>query len=210
MSAIQQILAQKVVAVVRLTDYSRAVEVAQALVAGGVKVLEFTLTGQGAIEAIAATRQALGNSACIGVGTVLKPEDAEAAIDAGAQFVVTPAMRRQVIATCVRRQTLILCGGFTPTELLEAHEAGAELVKVFPAQLGGPKFIKDVLAPMPFLKLVPTGGVSQQNARDYLAAGAVAVGIGGNLVSNELVVAEAFEQITAGARACVDAIHTRA
>ncbi|RPH58040.1 MAG: 2-dehydro-3-deoxyphosphogluconate aldolase, partial [Chloroflexi bacterium] len=144
---------------------------------------------------------------CVGVGTVLKTEDAEAAIGAGAQFAVTPALRKQVIATCVRRQTLILCGGFTPTELLEAYEAGAELVKVFPADAGGPKYIKSVLAPLPFLKLVPTGGVSPENAREYLAVGAVAVGIGGNLVSNKLVAAGAFDQITATARACVAAIH---
>src|SRR6185503_7490280 len=162
--------------------------------------------GQGALEAISATRRALGDAVCVGVGTVLRPEDAKAAIEAGAQFVVTPALRRQVIATCVQQQTLVLCGGLTPTELLEAYEAGAELVKVFPAQLGGPRFIKDVLAPLPFLKLVPTGGVSTENARDYLSAGAVAVGIGGNLVSNKLVAAEAFDQITATARACVESL----
>ena len=207
MSAIVQILTKKIVAVVRLDDYTCAVDVARALAAGGVTVLEFTLTGRGAIEAVSATRKALGDAVCVGVGTVLKSEDAEAAIAAGAQFAVTPAIRREVIATCVKRQTLILCGGFSPTELLEAYEAGAKLVKVFPAQLGGPKFIKDVLAPMPFLKLVPTGGVSPENARDYLAAGAVAVGIGGNLVSNKLVAAQAFDQITATARACVDAVH---
>ena len=206
MSAIQQILVQKVVAVVRLSDYSRAVEVAQALIAGGVSVLEFTLTGHGAFEAVKATRTALGDAACVGVGTVLESRDAEAAIDAGAQFAVTPALRREVIAACVKRSTLILCGGFTPTELLEAHEAGAEMVKVFPAQMGGPNYIKDVLAPMPFLKLVPTGGVSPETARDYLAAGAVAVGIGGNLVSEKLVAAGAFEEITARARACMAAI----
>ncbi len=207
MSAIQQILEKKIVAVVRLDDYNRAVDVARALAAGGVNVLEFTLTGRGAIQAVSATRKALGDAVCVGVGTVLKSEDAEAAIDAGAEFLVTPALRRQVIATCVKRQTLILCGGLTPTELLEAHEAGAEMVKVFPAQSGGPNFIKNVLAPMPFLKLVPTGGVSPENARDYLAAGAVAVGIGGNLVSNKHVAAEAFDQITLTAQACVDAIH---
>jgi 2-dehydro-3-deoxyphosphogluconate aldolase/(4S)-4-hydroxy-2-oxoglutarate aldolase len=210
MSAIQQILEKKVIAVVRLDDYNRAVDVAQALVAGGVTVLEFTLTGRGAMEAISATRRALGDAVCVGVGTVLTSEEAEAAIDAGAQFTVTPALRRQVIATCIKRQTLVLCGGLTPTELLEAYEAGAELVKVFPAQLGGPRFIRDVLAPMPFLKLVPTGGVSPENARDYLAAGAVAVGIGGNLVSNKLVAAKAFDQITITAQACMDAIHAHA
>lgn len=210
MSAIQQILAKKIVAVVRLDDYTRGVDVAQALVAGGVTVLEFTLTGHGALEAISATRRALGDAVCVGVGTVLRPDDAKAAIEAGAEFVVTPALRRKVIATCVKRQTLVLCGGLTPTELLEAYEAGAELVKVFPARLGGPKFIKDVLAPMPFLKLVPTGGVSPENARDYLAAGAVAVGIGGNLVSNKLIAEEAFDQITATAQACTDSIHSHA
>lgn len=209
MTAIQQILEKKVVAVVRLENYNRAVDVARALAAGGVNVLEFTLTGQGATDAVTTTRKALGDSVCVGVGTVLSAEQAEAAIDAGAEFLVTPAVRKQVIAVSVKRQTLVLCGGMTPTELLEAHEAGAEMVKVFPAQLGGPKFIKDVLAPMPFLKMVPTGGVSPENARDYLAAGAVAVGIGGNLVSNKLVAAEAFEQITATAKACMDAVHSR-
>jgi 2-dehydro-3-deoxyphosphogluconate aldolase/(4S)-4-hydroxy-2-oxoglutarate aldolase len=202
MSAAEQILAKKIIAVVRLDDYSRAVDVTQALAAGGVTVLEFTLTGQGAIEAVTATRKALGDAVCVGVGTVLKVEDAAAAIDAGAQFEVTPTVRRQVIETCVKRDTLILCGGQTPTELLEAYEAGAEMVKVFPARLGGPKFIKDVLAPLPFLKLVPTGGVSPENAREFLEAGAVAVGIGGNLVSNKLVAAGAFDQITETARAC--------
>jgi 2-dehydro-3-deoxyphosphogluconate aldolase / (4S)-4-hydroxy-2-oxoglutarate aldolase len=206
MSVIEQILSKKIIAVVRLDDYARAVDVARALVAGGITVLEFTLTGQGAIEAVSATRKAMGDAVCVGVGTVLKAEDADAAIDAGAQFAVTPAVLRQVIATCVKRQTLVLGGGFTPTELLEAHKSGAELVKVFPARLGGPKFIKDVLAPLPFLKLVPTGGVGPENARDYLAAGAVAVGIGGNLVSNKLVAAEAFDQITATARACVESL----
>jgi len=205
MSAIEQILANKIVAIVRLEDYTRAVEVARALIAGGVSVLEFTLTGKGANEAIAAVRQNLGDAACVGVGSVLKPEDAHAAIDSGAQFVVTPALRKQVIAACVNRGTLVLSGGFTPTELLEAYEAGSELVKLFPAQQGGPRYLKDVLAPLPFLKLVPTGGVSAENARDYLAAGAVALGIGGNLVSKQAVAAGDFERIPAAARACAAA-----
>jgi 2-dehydro-3-deoxyphosphogluconate aldolase/(4S)-4-hydroxy-2-oxoglutarate aldolase len=206
MSAMEEILAKKIVAVVRLDDYSHAVDVARALAVGGVTILEFTLTGQGAIEAVTATRKSLGDAVCVGVGTVLKSEDAAAAIDAGAQFEVTPALRRQVIEVCIKRNTLIVCGGQTPTELLDAYEAGAEMVKVFPARLGGPKFIKDVLAPLPFLKLVPTGGVSPENAREFLEAGAVAVGIGGNLVSNKLVAAGAFDQITETARACVKAV----
>lgn len=206
MSTIEQILTQKIIAVVRLDDYARAVDVARALVAGGVTVLEFTLTGAGALDAITATRRALGEAACVGVGTVLKADEAEAAINAGAQFAVTPAVRPLVIAACARRAVPIACGGFTPTELLEAHEAGAELVKLFPAHVGGPKYLKDILAPLPFLKIVPTGGVSPDNARNYLAAGAVAVGIGGNLVSSQLVAAGHFDQITLGAQRCVAAI----
>lgn len=206
MSVTQQILDRKIIAIIRLDDYARAVEVARALAEGGVPVLEFTLTGQGAIEAVVAVRKALGEAVCAGVGSVLHADDARAAIDSGAQFVVTPALRRPVIAACVSRNTPIVCGGFTPTELLEAHEAGAEFVKVFPAQLGGPRYLKDVLAPLPFLKLVPTGGVSAENARDYLAAGAVAVGIGGNLISKQAVANGAFDQITAAARTVVAAI----
>lgn len=206
MTIVDEVLKHKIIAVVRLHDYDHAVETARALVAGGIPLLEFTMTGQGAIEAVTATRKALGDAVFAGVGTVLKAEDAEMAMDAGAQFVVTPALRQPVIAACVKRQILVVAGGLTPTELLQAHEAGSELVKVFPAQMGGPRYIKDVLGPLPFLKLVPTGGVSAENARDYLAAGAVAVGVGGNLVSNRLVAEGAYDQITAAARACVAAL----
>ena len=206
MLAKEQILREKIVAIVRLDDYAKAVEVAQALVDGGITVLEFTLTGKGAIEAISTVRKALGNAACVGVGTVLKPEEAHAAIESGAEFVVTPALRKPVIAACVNRNTLVLSGGLTPTELLEAYEAGSELVKLFPAGALGPRYLKDVLAPLPFLKLVPTGGVSAENAREYLAAGAVALGMGGSLISNKLVAAGAFDQISATARACVAAV----
>lgn len=206
MSPIEQILARKIVAIVRLDNYERAVDVARALVDGGVTVLEFTLTGSGAINAVSTVRQALGDAACVGVGTVLTAADAHAAIDAGAQFVVTPAVRKPVIAACVNRNTLALSGGFTPTELLDAYEAGAALVKLFPARAAGPNYLKDILAPLPFLKLVPTGGVSAENARDYLDAGAVALGIGGNLVAKKAVAAGAWDQITAAARACVAAV----
>lgn len=206
MNAIDRILETKIVAIIRLDAYDRAVEVARALVDGGISALEFTLTGKGAIEAVAAAREALGDAACVGVGSVLQPEQARAAIESGAQFVVTPAVRKQVIAACVNRGTLVLSGGFTPTELLEAYEAGSELVKLFPAQQGGPRYLKDVLAPLPFLKLVPTGGVSPDNARDYLAAGAVALGMGGNLVSKQAVAAGDFGRITATAQASVAAI----
>ncbi|GAC1533370.1 MAG: bifunctional 4-hydroxy-2-oxoglutarate aldolase/2-dehydro-3-deoxy-phosphogluconate aldolase [Herpetosiphon sp.] len=207
MEALQQILSHKIVAIVRLNDYTHALEVARALCDGGITTLEFTLTGQGAVEAVTVVRKELGDGACVGIGSVLRRGDALHAIDAGAQFVVTPAVRHEVITACINRNIPILAGGFTPTELLDAYEAGAPLVKLFPAQHGGPRYVQDVLAPMPFLKLVPTGGVSADNARAYLAAGAVALGIGGNLVSNKLVASGAFDQITAEARRVVAVVH---
>jgi 2-dehydro-3-deoxyphosphogluconate aldolase/(4S)-4-hydroxy-2-oxoglutarate aldolase len=206
MHALQTVLAEKIVAIVRLDDYVSAVDVARALEAGGIRVLEFTLTGTGAIEAIAATRLALGDTVCVGAGTVLSAADAHATIAAGAQFVVTPALRPAVIEACVSHNVLAVCGGFTPTELLQAHECGAQLIKVFPAQAAGARYLSDVLAPLPFLKLVPTGGISALNAHEYFAAGAVAVGLGGSLVSRKAVAARAFGEITAAATQCRAAI----
>ncbi len=206
MGTAEAILASKIVAVVRLDDYSRAVDVARALHAGGVVTLEFTLTGRGAIEAVSETRAALGDSVRVGIGTALTAADTRSAIDAGAQFVVTPALRREVIAVSLQHGVPVACGAFTPTELLDAHEAGSTFVKLFPASLGGPKYIKDVLAPLPFLKIIPTGGVSVENARDFLAAGAVAVGVGGNLVPAASVASGAFGEITRNARAYVEAL----
>ena len=206
MHALQTVLAEKIVAIVRLDDYVSAVDVARALEAGGIRVLEFTLTGTGAIEAIAATRLALGDTVCVGAGTVLSAADAHATIAAGAQFVVTPALRPVVIEACVSHNVLAVCGGFTPTELLQAHECGEQLIKVFPAQAAGARYLSDVLAPLPFLKLVPTGGISALNAHEYFAAGAVAVGLGGSLVSRKAVAARAFGEITAAATQCRAAI----
>ena len=182
-TVLDAITAARIVAIVRLERYDRAVEIAHALLAGGISTIEFTLTGAGAHDAIGAARAALGDRAQIGVGTVLTTDAAAAAIDAGAQFVVTPALRLDAIGTCRARGVPILCGALTPTEALTAHEAGADMVKIFPARMGGPQYIRDLLAPLPFLKLAPTGGISAENARAYLDAGAVAVGIGGNLVS---------------------------
>lgn len=201
-----RIVHEKIVAIVRLADYDRAVDVARALLAGGIGVLEFTLTGRGAIEAIAAVRAALGETVCVGVGTVLAAEQVSASVAAGAEFVVTPAVRVPVIEACVRAGVPCASGALTPTEMLTAHEAGSTFVKVFPATIGGPRYIKDVLAPLPFLKLLPTGGINAENARSYLEAGATAVGIGGNLIAAQAVAAGDFAAITAVARACVEAV----
>jgi 2-dehydro-3-deoxyphosphogluconate aldolase/(4S)-4-hydroxy-2-oxoglutarate aldolase len=199
------ISARRIVAIVRLERYDRAVEVARALCDGGITAIEFTLTGQGANQAISECRAALGDQAQIGVGTVLSERDAHAAIEAGAQFVVTPLVREDAIEACRMRDVPILCGALTPTEAFNAHQLGADMIKIFPARAFGPAYIKDLLAPLPMLKLVPTGGVSAENLRAFLDAGAVAVGIGGNLVAAQAVAAQDWERIRVAARACVAA-----
>ena len=196
----------KIVAVVRLDNYDRAVDVASALQQGGVSVLEFTLTGRGAIDAVARVRSELGGSVHVGIGTALSAKDAEDAIQAGAQFVVTPALRPEVLACCKRHSIPVACGALTPSELLHAHELGADFVKLFPASVGGPRYVRDVLAPLPFLNIIPTGGVSSENARQFLDAGAVAVGIGGNLIPAAAVQAGDFRAVELAARACADAV----
>jgi 2-dehydro-3-deoxyphosphogluconate aldolase/(4S)-4-hydroxy-2-oxoglutarate aldolase len=203
---VARLVAARIVAIVRLERYDRAIEVAQALYDGGITAIEFTLTGSGANEAITATRVALGEKVLVGVGTVLSAQAAHEAIDAGSQFAVTPALRPEVIAVCKQRNVPVLCGAFTPSEALMAHELGAAMIKIFPARSLGPGYIKDLLAPLPFLKLVPTGGVGPENARSYLDAGAAAVGIGGNLVSARAVAASDWATISAAARACVAAL----
>jgi 2-dehydro-3-deoxyphosphogluconate aldolase/(4S)-4-hydroxy-2-oxoglutarate aldolase len=196
----------RLMAIVRLEYYDRALEVAQALLAGGIPVIEFTLTGRGAAEAIATTRAALGDRALVGAGTVLHPGAVADVVSAGAQFVVTPVLRHTVIEACLARNVPIICGAFSPSEILEADEAGAAMVKVFPAREMGPQYVRDILAPLPHLRLVPTGGINLQNAGAYLQAGAVAVGIGGNLISEQAVAAGDWMQITRQAQEYVQAI----
>lgn len=205
-TVIEDITATGIVAIVRLEHYDQAIEIALALLAGGISVIEFTLTGRGAFQAVTAVREACAERAKIGIGTVLDPRMATEAIVAGAQFVVTPVMSVDVIEACRSAGVPILCGAFTPTEALAAYEAGAELIKIFPARLGGPQYIRDLLAPLPQLRLVPTGGVSIENAPAYREAGAVAVGVGGNLIPGQAVASGNWEQITAQALSYVEAL----
>jgi 2-dehydro-3-deoxyphosphogluconate aldolase / (4S)-4-hydroxy-2-oxoglutarate aldolase len=195
-----------VIAVVRLHDLSKAVPLTEALVAGGVRAVEFTFTNPAAAEAIAAAGAALGERALIGAGSVLDAETARVAILAGAAFVVTPTVSLPVIATCNRYGVATTIGAFTPTEILTAWEGGATYVKVFPANLGGPRYLRDVLAPLPQVKLIPTGGVDLENAGEFIRAGAVAVALGSNLVDPRAVATEDWETITARAQAITDAV----
>lgn len=195
-----------VVAVVRLDDLTKAVPLTEALVAGGVRAVEFTFTNPAAGGAIAAARAALGERALIGAGTVLDPETARVAILAGAAFVVTPTLSLPTITICHRYGVPTIIGALTPTEILTAWEGGASYVKVFPASLGGPRYLKDIHGPLPQVKVIPTGGVDLQNAADFIRAGAVAVALGSNLVDARSVAHDDWDTITSRARAISEAV----
>lgn len=195
-----------VIAVVRLDDLSRAASLTEALVAGGVRAVEFTFTNRAAAAAIAAAREALGDRALIGAGSVLDAETARIAILAGAAFVVTPTVSLPVIEICNRYGVATTIGALTPTEILTAWQAGATYVKVFPASLGGPGYLRDVRGPLPQVKLVPTGGVDVANAGHFIRAGAAAVALGSNLVDAGSVASEEWDTITVRARAVAAAV----
>lgn len=206
MSAAGLIEGGGVVAVVRLDDLSAAVPLTEALVAGGVQAVEFTFTNPLAARAIEAARGALGERASIGAGSVLDPETARTAILAGAAYVVTPTLSERTIELCNRYGIPTAIGALTPTEILAAWEAGASYVKVFPASLGGPGYLKDVRGPLPQVKLIPTGGVSVENAGEFIRAGAVAVALGSNLVDGRTVGAGDWATITERARTISKAV----
>jgi len=195
-----------VVAVVRLDDLSKAVDLTKALAAGGVTSVEFTFTNPKAAQVITTVREAVGDAAYIGAGTVLDAETARIAILAGAEYIVTPSFRPETIQMCRRYSITTIIGAFTPTEILTAWETGADYVKVHPASLGGPKYFKDVLAPFPQIKLIPSGGVTLENAADFIKAGAVAVGLGGALVDPTAIEAGDWASITARAKSLADSI----
>jgi 2-dehydro-3-deoxyphosphogluconate aldolase / (4S)-4-hydroxy-2-oxoglutarate aldolase len=189
-----------VVAIVRADNSAQLVQVAECIKEGGVQAIEFTMTTPDALDLIKETSKKLGSSVLLGAGTVLDPETCRAAILAGAQFIVTPTLNTEVIKMCQRYSKVVIPGAFTPTEILTAWEAGADIVKVFPATLGGPGYIKDVRAPLPQIRLAPTGGVNLENTGDFIKAGAVAVAVGSNLVNNKLVKEGRLAEMTETAR----------
>jgi 2-dehydro-3-deoxyphosphogluconate aldolase/(4S)-4-hydroxy-2-oxoglutarate aldolase len=175
------------IAIIRLDDLTEALQISRALQAGGITRLEFTLTNAHALTALGEVRREFGDGLVVGVGTVLDGDMAASSIEAGAQFLVTPALVPDVIVVAKDRDVPIACGAFTPTEILTAWRLGADVVKVFPAGPLGPGYIKDVLAPLPELKLVPTGGVNLDTSPAFLAAGAYTVAVGSQLVGKEIV-----------------------
>jgi 2-dehydro-3-deoxyphosphogluconate aldolase/(4S)-4-hydroxy-2-oxoglutarate aldolase len=196
------------VAVVRLDDPARLRPVAEALIAGEIRALEITMTMPGALDAMTALSAALGERVLVGAGSVLDGETARLAILAGARFVVSPIFNPATVEMCHRYDVLAMPGAYTPTEVLTAWQAGADLVKVFPAGGLGPGYLKELRGPMPQLRLVPTGGVSAENAAAFIAAGAVAVGVGSALIAREAVARGDYKRITDDARRLYRAVQS--
>jgi 2-dehydro-3-deoxyphosphogluconate aldolase / (4S)-4-hydroxy-2-oxoglutarate aldolase len=195
-----------VVAVIRMKDAGRLRAVIDAIAEGGVRAIEVTMSVPGAVGLIAKLAPALPGSILFGAGTVIDAATARAVIDAGARFIVSPVFRRDVIDACHEREIVVAPGCFTPTEILDAHEYGADVVKVFPATALGPGYIKDIRAPLPQLRLMPTGGVTLDNAGEWIRAGAVAVGVGSNLLDAKAIEEGRFDVLVNNARRIVASV----
>lgn len=190
-----------IVAVVRAGASGELVDVVKAVAAGGVKAIEVTMTTPNALKVISESVSQVGDDVLMGVGSVLDPETARAAILAGAEYVVTPTLSPETVRISKRYNKTVICGAFTPTEILRAWDCGADLVKVFPASLGGPGLIKAIKGPLPQIPLVPTGGVDLGNVVEFFEAGASALAVGGKLVKKDLIAAKDFDGLTEIARA---------
>lgn len=196
---LQWIERSRIVAIVRLDDLTHAIAISRALAQGGIVAQEFTLTNPDALRVIEPVQRALaaeGYEAAVGIGSVRNLEEANAAIASGADFIVSPITRADIIGQCRQAEVAVMPGAYTPTEIAHAWEYGADVVKVFPARQLGPGYIKDVLAPMPYLKLMPTGGVDLNNIATFLNSGAVALGVGGNLIDPQAIRAGDWQSIT--------------
>jgi 2-dehydro-3-deoxyphosphogluconate aldolase/(4S)-4-hydroxy-2-oxoglutarate aldolase len=193
---IEQLLNPGVIAVVRAKRAEQAVPLAEALVAGGVLAVEITMTTPNAIAAIKEASSKLGDRALIGVGTVLDEATCQAAIDAGAQFIVSPICRRELVPIAQKAGKPIMLGSYTPTEAQLAHEAGSDFIKIFPADTLGPNYIKALRAPLPHLKIVPTGGVDLKTIGDFFKAGVAAVGAGSSLISKDVLEKDDWATLT--------------
>jgi len=184
------------VAILRAPSGDQLVKVAEALYEGGVEILEVTLTVPNALEIINDVSKRLGDKVILGAGSVLDPETARAALLAGSEFIVSPVVNLDVIKLCRRYSKLIMPGAFTPTEIITAWEAGADIVKVFPADVGGPSYLKAVIAPLPQVRLMPTGGVDLNTMESFVKAGACAVGLGSSLVEKDAIANGDMNRIT--------------
>jgi len=202
-----RMVAEGLLPVIRVSSAKEAIDVADAIKEGGVSFLEITMTVQGAIDVIKELTQKYRDEIIMGAGTILDPETGRAALLAGAQFIVSPTLNLDLIQLAHRYSAVVIPGAMTPTEILTAWNAGADMVKVFPAaQLGGPEYLKAIRGPLPQILLVPTGGVNLQNASAFIKAGATALGVGGELVDKKAVKEKKFNVITENARAFLKVI----
>jgi len=204
--ALEIILTTKVIAVIRMSDTEKLSKVAEAIKQGGVRAIEITMTTPSAIEIIAAMAKKKTAGVLIGAGTVLDPETAAQAIHAGADFVVSPATNFDMIRVCRRYDVFVAPGALTPTEIIAAWERGADVVKVFPATSVGPKYFKDIKGPLPQVRLMPTGGVSLENAKDFISNGACCVAIGTALLDKKAIEAGHWDLLTQKAGALVESL----
>lgn len=204
-STVDRIIDCGVVAVLRADNPSQLMDVSKALREGGVVAIEVTMTVPGALKVIEEASAKMEDT-IIGVGSVLDPETARAAILSGAEYVVSPILNTTVIEMSKRYGKAVMPAGFTPTEILTAWQAGADVVKVFPAGLGGPSYFKDILGPLPQVKLMPTGGVDAKTTPEFIKNGAVAVGAGSAMVDKTAVDNKDWASLAATAKSFVDAV----
>ena len=203
------ILASRLVAILRLDDLTHAIPLVEYLIGAGVRAIEFTLTNPDAPAVITELQRVIpafsDGSAAIGLGSIRSGEEARMALDAGAQFLVSPIALESIVVEAKKHDVAVCLGAYTPTEIAMGWELGADMVKVFPARSLGPNYVRDVLAPMPYLRLMPTGGVDLANMSEYFRAGAVAVGVGGKFVDPEWIRNQQWDQVTQAASAYVQA-----
>jgi 2-dehydro-3-deoxyphosphogluconate aldolase/(4S)-4-hydroxy-2-oxoglutarate aldolase len=204
--ALQRVLDSGIVAVIRAPRGDLLADVAEALLAGGVEVMEVTFTVPRALQVLEKVADRIGDKILLGAGTVLDPETARAALLAGAEFIVSPTVNLDVIRLCRRYDKAVMPGAFTPTEVLAAWEAGADIVKIFPSDVTGPQYIKALRGPLPQVRMMPTGGVNLETAAAFLRAGACALGIGGSLVEPKAVAGGDLQRIESLAKQYVQIV----
>jgi len=195
-----------IIAIMRAQSSDQLIAAADAIRAGGVRVIEVTMTTPGALSVIAEATKKYGSEVLFGAGTVLDAETARAAILAGAGFIVAPTLNLDVIRLCNRYSVPVMPGCATPTEMLTAWEAGADMIKLFPADVGGPDLVKAILAPLPQLQIVPVGGVDLNTAAAFIRKGAVALGVGGSLINQKLLDSGDMVELSRRATAFIDEV----
>ncbi len=195
-----QLIDSGVIAIMRADSSDQLLAAADAIKAGGVNAIEVTITTPGALAIISQATSKYGPDVLFGVGTVLDPESARMAIIAGAQFVVCPTLNTDTIKLCKRYSVPVMPGAYTPTEILTAWEAGSDVVKVFPASVGGPSYIKALKAPLPQIRLMPVGGVNLNTAADFVRSGCEIIAVGNSLVNQQLLDERKFDVISERAR----------